>query len=133
MRNWNLRDVGVRATNCTFYGVEFSKLKYLKDAAEEVKMDWLQIKNCRFVDCVIPESLLIATQECVFENCTFGEPEPSVVASEMITVKMYLPSAIPAPKLGPNRAVQMIDAAKIPVPAGSTLKHVRRGERIEMK
>ena len=29
------------------------------------------MKNCRFINCDIPLSVLITTQNCIFENCDF--------------------------------------------------------------
>ncbi len=122
---WKPVDVGAQVRRCTFYGVKFDKIPYKEDAAEEVKRYWMTIQNCRFVECQIPESLLIATRDCVFENCTFGEPEPSIPMKSPMVLRAY--STEPGIKIatGPNRTVEVLEASKIPNPAGAVLKHQR--------
>ena len=126
LHGWNLTDVGVQARQCTFYGVQLPVIKYRDDAAVEVKKPWLTIKNCRFVECRVPESLLIATQDCVFEHCTFGDPEPKIPIKSPITLRIYTTEPGVKPATGPDRMVEVLDAAKVPSPAGATLKHNRR-------
>lgn len=126
VRGWRQTDSGVQARRCTFYGVKFTRVKYREDAAQEVKKNWLMIKNCKFVECEIPESLLIATQDCVFEQCTFGESEPDIPLKSPLAVRIYVTEPGVRPATGPNVNVEVVDAAKIPAPAGTTLRHNRR-------
>ncbi|MDB6140198.1 MAG: serine/threonine protein kinase [Verrucomicrobiaceae bacterium] len=119
-------DIGLQARNCTFYGVTLAKIQYRANAAEEVKKDWLVIKNCRFVECQVPESVLIATQDCVFEHCIFGEPEPNIPVKTPMTVRIYTTEPDAKPVVGSNCTLEVLDASKVPSPAGTALRHRRR-------
>ncbi|MDB6117201.1 MAG: hypothetical protein JWO08_982, partial [Verrucomicrobiaceae bacterium] len=122
---WKPVDVGAQVRRCTFYGVKFDKIPYREDAAEETKRYWMTIQSCRFVECQIPESLLIATRDCLFENCTFGEPEPAIPMKSPMALRIYSTEPRISIATGPNRTVEVLQASKIPHPAGAALKHRR--------
>ena len=124
---WKIADVGVRLNQCTFHEVDFSPLLFHKDAGDEVKRSWLAIKNCRFINCKIPESLLIATKGCVFEGCTFGPPETEMRIKSPVQTTIYLTDRRTLPLTGPDRQLEVLDATRAPQPAGATVRYGKNG------
>src|SRR5205814_2161890 len=124
---WSTTAIGVKAQNCTFYAVNFFHIDFREDAGAEVQKDWMTIKNCRFVDCRIPESFLISTKDCVFENCTFGPPEEKLLIRTPVKTRIYLVDRKETPVTGQDRSVEILDATQHPGTAGATLPHVRAG------
>lgn len=72
---WTNAQVGLNITNCTFIDVDFPsfEMKTDQDVAWQSNHQWRTIEKCRFIGCEIPLSVLLATQDCVFEDCTFVE------------------------------------------------------------
>lgn len=68
---WRTKDIGYQVVNSTFERVEFPDLEYTVPADTAAGKEWLVMKNCRFINCDIPLSVLITTQNCIFENCDF--------------------------------------------------------------
>ncbi|HSJ03827.1 MAG: serine/threonine protein kinase [Verrucomicrobium sp.] len=124
---WKVIDIGVRINRCTFHEVDFPSILYRKDAGKEVTKSWFSITNCRFVNCKIPESLLIATKDCVFEGCTFGAPETDLLIETPVKTTIYVTDRRVAPVTGPKREIEVLDATRIPQPAGSTLRYGKNG------
>ena len=75
---WETGRIGVKATHCTFHDVDFNSLTYVEDAGKLVTEGWNTIKDCKFINCKIPESVLIATKDCVFEDCRFEPIESDI-------------------------------------------------------
>jgi hypothetical protein len=130
---WKVIDIGVQVEGCTFHEVDFPALVYAKDAGKEVARDWFQIRNSRFINCKIPESLLIATKDCVFENCTFGSPEEDLRIETPVKTTVYLTDTRQAPVTGPMRQIEVLPAARVPVPAGATLRYFRNGTMLNFQ
>lgn len=124
---WKVIDIGIKLNQCTFHEVDFSPLMYQKDAGDEVKRSWLSIENCRFINCRIPESLLIATKNCVFEGCNFGAPESDLRIKTPVKTTVYLTDRRNAPVTGPDRQIEVLDANRIPQPAGANLRYGKNG------
>jgi len=131
VRNWSVANVGVKVSNCTFYDVEFSKIKYKKDAGDEAIRDWMTITGCRFVNCVIPESFLIATQNCVFEGCEFLEAESDLMIKTPIKTRIFVNDRKSLPILGSKREVTVIDATDMQRSIGAGVKHKRKGKNLD--
>jgi len=74
---WTNAQVGLNITNCTFIDVEFPsfQMKTDQDVAWQSNHQWRTIEMCRFIGCEIPLSVLLATRDCVFEDCTFVEDQ----------------------------------------------------------
>jgi hypothetical protein len=130
---WKVIDDGVRTTHCTFYDVDFSRLRYKEDAGKEAVNEWVAIKNCRFVNCKVPESVLLATQECVFENCEFGALEDDLIIKTPLTAHVYFANCKTLPAAGANRSIEVLDASQVPHPAGATMKHRRFGQALSFE
>ncbi len=124
---WKVIDIGIKLNQCTFHEIDFAPLIYQKDAGDEVKRSWLSIENCRFVNCRIPESVLIATKNCVFESCNFGAPESELRIKTPVKTTVYLTDRRSAPITGPDRQIEILDASRIPQPAGASLRYGRNG------
>jgi hypothetical protein len=74
-------DYGVRADRTVFVGIELPEVGYEKEQpARVVQNSWFCFVNCRFVKCKIPASFLLATYDCVFEDCTFVDDENPLAA-----------------------------------------------------
>ncbi len=94
---WNTHLLGVKLEDCTFHDVRFVPIEYREDASSESTDQWMTVKNCRFVNCEVPESVLIATDGCVFVNCTFPGPDvypSSRPASASITTTTEPPAPL---------------------------------------
>ncbi|MFT5471666.1 MAG: hypothetical protein ACI8UO_006803 [Verrucomicrobiales bacterium] len=78
--------MGLQLDRCSFYLVDFPAMKF-GDPLVEAQDEWHQIKNCRFVRCRVPLSLLIATEACVFENCEFFGPYKEFKTKQPIQIE----------------------------------------------
>lgn len=123
---WKLVDIGVQAGNCTFYDVDFSSIKFKDDAGKEALDEWVTLNNCRFIRCKIPESVLFASRECVFEDCLFGDTEPDLPMKTPIKLKIYTKGNQNAPAVGQDRSLELLDVTNVSHPAGATLPHRSR-------
>ncbi len=122
-QSWQLNDVGTQIHACTFHGVNFARRRYVEDAGKEALEPWVAIKACRFVNCTIPESLLIATQNCVFENCVFGKAEDDIPIVTPIKVRLYLAKCKDVPTFGSNRTLEVLDGEHLAPQAGATVTY----------
>lgn len=68
-RDWRQRTVGVQATRCTFESVDIEPFEYLEDAGAEAVHAWWVFERCHFRNDSVPVSVLLATRNCVVENC----------------------------------------------------------------
>lgn len=133
LQNWKLGDVGMKLDACTFHNVDFISIGYKEDAGAEVKRDWLTIKNCRFVNCRVPESFALATQNCVFEKCTFGEPEEKLPVQSPLTAAIYLQDPVNQPKAGDGRTFTTLPAIQAPSGIGANVKHRLKGKVLDFE
>jgi hypothetical protein len=113
--------------------IHFNPIQYKGEPAKEIRNAWMQIKNCRFVGCWIPESLLLATKDCVFENCVFGQPESALDGRSQLISKVYLTDRKKLPETGPSRKVDILDAQNVPQPAGAKLVYKLDGTRLSFE
>ncbi len=117
---WHTKTVGVKIQKCTFLNVNFRPMVYIGDPAIESGSEWRTIERCLFVDCEIPPSVLIATNECVFHNCTFPKDNDLNLGSS-IDRKLYLMGTTPSPPevKGCRFKVEKVEEAPF---AGSNLR-----------
>lgn len=115
---------GVKLTNCTVIGATLSPGEYVEKPVEESANEWRQIERCHFIHCEIPESILLMTEDCVFENCTFVADIEAVKPERSSTVTMYFTGGIPSPPAGNNRVkFKGENAIALKKSYGSTVKH----------
>lgn len=122
---FNRGSVGLKLTFCTFIDLDFPELVYANDAGKEAQEVWRVIENCRFVDCEIPHSALLATRNCVFENCKFIPDEKSQPLGETkLSVTLYHNgSAFEAPPAFGNGAFTVADGRSLTPKPGSTVTY----------
>lgn len=108
-KRWTTSDVGVKIKSCTFYDVKFPSFNIKENPTKESRSPWRTIENCLFVGCEIPISMLIATTNCVFEDCRFVQDEVienreryvSMMVGDEFETKVYLRNSeepsIPSP------------------------------------
>ncbi len=131
MQNWKVGDVGMKLEGCTLYDADLIPISYKADAAAEVAMDWLRITNCRFVNCRVPESFALATQNCVFEKCTFGPAEEKLLTVKPVKATLYMQDCSNTPQTGPNRVIEAQPATQLQTKAGADLPHSYSMGRLE--
>jgi hypothetical protein len=124
---WQVNNVGVQATQCTFLDVDFTRVTFREDAGKEALDQWVTLRNCRFIGCKVPESVLLVTKDCVFEDCRFGDPEKDMIIVTPITARIYTPEIRNAPLTGPNRKIEMQNSKLLQQPAGATLRYRKAG------
>jgi predicted Ser/Thr protein kinase len=89
----------VRAIGCTFYDITVPSVQYIwerskvhPDLSKVAQSKEFRFERCRFINCEIRESVLTATIDCVFEDCTFGLSGTAAWtnASSPIVVNAYI-------------------------------------------
>lgn len=104
---WTNSKMGLKITNCTFIDVDFPSFQMRpgdRDAVWQSQHEWRTIEKCRFVECEIPVSVLLATEDCVFVDCKFVEddiPETQELLSapaDSMKVRVYY-SGIAVPEI----------------------------------
>ncbi|MBE7497148.1 MAG: protein kinase [Verrucomicrobiaceae bacterium] len=133
MQNWKLGDVGMKLDSCTFHDVDFIPVAFKEDAGKEVAMDWLSIQNCRFINCRVPESFALATKNCLFEKCTFGEPEDKLPVKTALNAVIYVQDCLNAPKTGPGRTIEARPAAQLTTKPGAALPYIFAAGRLDFQ
>lgn len=123
IRSWRVRHIGVQITNCTFHDVDFAPVEFVADAGDEVKREWMKITNCKFVNCRIPESLLIVTNDCVFENCTFVPASIQIPIKKPIRTLAYLSPMERITIATPMISLETKDAALTRTRAGADISY----------
>ena len=131
LSRWLVGQIGMKLDRCTFHDIDFVPVGYKTDGGVEALHEWVTIRNCRFINCKIPESLAIATEGCVFEKCTFGVPEEIPMLTD-IKALVYLQDS-PAPRTGPHRSIETQPATQAPAPVGATLKYHRDGAMLDFE
>lgn len=86
---WNTQDVGYNVESTTFDDVKFPDLEYRAEAGTLAQTAALVMKNCRFQSCDLPLSVLITTENCVFERCTFRGDSAAFSISSPLSVKVF--------------------------------------------
>ena len=86
---WNTQDVGYNVESTTFKDVKFPDLEYRAEAGTLAQTATLLMKSCRFQSCELPLSVLITTENCVFEQCTFRDDASPIPITSSLSVKVY--------------------------------------------
>jgi serine/threonine protein kinase len=133
MQNWTLGNVGMKLDGCTLHDVDLIPIVFREDAGVEVAKDWLSIQNCRFINCRVPESFALATKNCVFEKCTFGEPEEKLPVKSALNAVIYVQDSVNLPKTGPGRSIEVKPATQLDGKAGAALPHVFANGRLDFQ
>jgi hypothetical protein len=81
---------------CTFTKMQLPEVVFSSDARAELTSAGARIVRCRFVDCEVPASFLLATIDCTFEKCTFtGQAPAQLKEAATINVAGTLPAGAP--------------------------------------
>lgn len=125
-------DYGFHLENCSFFHVDFPIAEYRDDPSVESQHARRTVKNCRFVKCRVPVSLLIATENCVFEDCTFFGPYEKFKPVAMLEVSASLVGSAEGfpEKIGPITFVRNPDPVE---GAGCSLRHLYRDGRLMIR
>jgi len=111
-------DYGIRADRTVFMGIELPEVDYQKQQpARVVENPWFCFVNCRFVKCKIPASFLLATYECVFEDCIFLDDEKPL--AENVTESL---EAVVYTRDCKNQISKLQEPLKITMKPDTTLK-----------
>ncbi|OYW74078.1 MAG: hypothetical protein B7Z37_19210 [Verrucomicrobia bacterium 12-59-8] len=124
MQVWKLIDVGMKLDSCTLLDLDLTPIVFREDAGTEVAKDWLSIQNCRFINCRVPESLALATRNCVFEKCTFGAAEEKLPVKSPLNAIIYVQECTNQPQAGPGRSIEAKPASQLSTKAGAALPYV---------
>jgi len=134
IKPWKIVDIGLKMHRCTFYNVDFAKIEYNRDAGKQARAAWLTIRNCHFIGCKIPESLLMATQDSLFEGCQFGPPETGIDITTPVTTRMFVKDRNQTlPVMGPMRTLEVADVYQALDPLGSDVKHKLTGTTLSFE
>ncbi len=127
MLHWETHHMGVKATHCTFHDVNFASVKYKDDAGKEAANEWMTFKDCKFINCSVPETLLMATKDCVFEDCRFERDKGDLPGDTPIKVKLYAPPLTTLPAARKGITYEMHNPKERTDPAGATIRYSKLG------
>jgi hypothetical protein len=130
---WRVGAIGIKATHCTFHDVDFTPITYKEDAANEVSKDWFLVSQCRFVSCEIPQSVFLATKDCVFESCHFLPPKESTPIATPIKLRAYVTDPGKVPPAPAMCSYELIDAKSAPKDAGASLHYQKSGHVLKFQ
>jgi hypothetical protein len=133
-----LHDYSVRASDCTFVGVEMPEMSHKKDPSTYSGKDDVKFEHCRFVGCDITESVLAASVNCLFESCRFhldfekkpGKPDKWETAKAAVNVSAYLVNEEPHSNHVHGQLNVAFFKAEPGATAGCTLPIGRAGTRV---
>jgi hypothetical protein len=86
-------------TGNTFTRVKLPEIVFVSDAKAELIAAGVRITRCRFVECAVPVSLLLATSDCAFENCTFTGDVPAQLKEPVRIAVAGTPPPLSAPQI----------------------------------
>ena len=89
--------------------------------------------NPRCRKCRVPESFALATRNCIFEKCTFGEPEEKLPVQSAVNAVIYVEDCVNAPQTSPGRTITAKPAAQLMEKAGATPPYMLNGGRLEFQ
>jgi hypothetical protein len=130
---WHVRGIGVKITHCTFHDIDFTPVDYKTDAGNEVARDWFLVSQCRFTGCEIPESVFLATKDCVFENCHFLKSKELVPIATPISLRAYVSDPAKVPPAPAKCRYDLLDVKEAPKDAGSSLSYQKMGHTLKFQ
>jgi hypothetical protein len=133
MQGWRVSDVGMKLDSCTLLDLDLGPIVFREDASTELTKDWLSIQNCRFINCRVPESLALATRNCVFEKCTFAPAEEKLPAKSPLNATIYVQDCTNQPQTGPGRIIEAKPAAQLTTKPGATLPYVFKNAQLDFQ
>jgi hypothetical protein len=88
---WYYVDVGFRARTSVFEKIDLPVVSFgEKEPADYLNHPWFKFENCRFVDCKVPASFVLATRDCIFQNCVFVDDPNLKQGSKPLEVVAYV-------------------------------------------
>lgn len=121
-KEFHVINYGVHAVNCTFYNIALPKITYRGDPADYAQTDNLKFEHCRFVNCELNNSFLLATVDCVFEDCRFPAKQDDIPKlKKPINVTAYIASRANPPKPFESGAVKIEFKSEGVPEAGATI------------
>jgi hypothetical protein len=127
------KTVGMNVENCTIYDWEADPIKYLDEASDEAASKDFYMKNCRFVNCTLPISVVIATEDCYFENCQFKDDGENIVNTKRIKTKVLVNDAKNHAPKSTDSHLQFDVIESNFSDAGATLPHTYDGGQLTFK
>lgn len=109
-------------------------IKYKNDPSSYLQGKDLSFEKCRFVECEIPESVLAACVDCVFENCQFPAKKgdwSKAGAPIKVVASIAGNGRLPQSYVNGNLSVQFV-ATPGTVDAGATLPFQFSGGRLAL-
>lgn len=85
--------------NSTFTRVKLPEFVFVSDVKAELNAAGVRISRCRFVECAVPLSFLVATSDCEFENCTFVGDVPAQLKESVRIAVAGTPPSLTAPQI----------------------------------
>lgn len=83
------RAIGVKLTECTVVDAVLTPGEYYETPVEESEHEWRMVERCHFIGCEVPESFLLMTEDCVFEDCKFVEDIDDVNPEKSARITLY--------------------------------------------
>jgi hypothetical protein len=88
---WNVVDNGFRVRTSVFEKVELPTISFKdKEPANYLNHPWFKFENCRFVGCKVPSSFVLATRDCIFQDCVFVDDPGLKEGKKPIDVVIYV-------------------------------------------
>ena len=129
--------MGFKITNTTFVDCDLDPIVFKEgdDPTREAQGDWLTVENCHFIDCVIPQSFLYITKNCLFENCRFGSYEDlKIKEGTKNVVTLYHGSTfLDPPKDRDEGKFKMEDGTKRTAPFGAGIEYEISGGALDFR
>lgn len=100
LAKWRVTATGIIANHCTFHDIVFPNIEFQEGVSEDAEEEWLTLRSCRFVDCVLPPEILLITEDCYFERCTFQPPAAPLDIHKTLRVTLHVHDCSPVPDLG---------------------------------
>lgn len=127
-------NMGLKIVDSTFLDCEFDPVSFGRDdAAEEIVEEWLTVRGCHFVDCSLPQSFLLVTEDCVFKNCRFGDAEEIPVKSRIGVTLFTDPPTAEISSGKEEIQFRIKDADRRVKPVGASLGYEVKGGRLEFR
>tara|TARA_R110002096_G_scaffold316010_7_gene510334 strand:+ start:10523 stop:11836 length:1314 start_codon:yes stop_codon:yes gene_type:complete len=116
--------VGIQVGNCTFLDVEFPSVTFFEDAGKEALSRWRKVENCRFIGCTVPQSFLLITEGCLFEDCVFVDDENPINTVTELSTTIYAQPVASNRIVGRNWRILIEPADAVSQALGSAIDYV---------